>query len=57
MRWLILQALTEGEKEMLRRDGALSLKEADRMIENAIGIMPIPLGRRSEFLHQWKRLF
>ena len=35
-------ALTEGEKEMLRRDGALSLKEADRMIENAIGIMPIP---------------
>lgn len=37
-------ALTEGEKEMLRRDGALSLKEADRMIENAIGIMPIPLG-------------
>lgn len=37
-------ALTEDEKEMLRRDGALSLKEADRMIENAIGIMPIPLG-------------
>lgn len=37
-------ALTEGEKEMLRRDGALSLKEADRMIENAVGIMPVPLG-------------
>lgn len=49
-------ALTEGEKEMLRRDGALSLKEADRMIENAIGIMPIPLGVAVNFASMEKTI-
>lgn len=36
--------LTEEEKETICRNGALSLDAADRMIENAVGIMPVPLG-------------
>lgn len=37
-------ALTEEEKEIIRKEASLSLNAADRMVENAIGIMPIPLG-------------
>lgn len=37
-------ALMEEEKETISRDSALSLEAADRMVENAIGLMPIPLG-------------
>lgn len=37
-------ALTEEEKETICRNSALSLDAADRMIENAVGIMPVPLG-------------
>lgn len=37
-------ALTEEEKEIISRDSALSIETANRMIENAIGIMPVPLG-------------
>lgn len=37
-------ALTDEEKEIIRKEASLSLNAADRMVENAIGIMPIPLG-------------
>ena len=36
--------LTEEEKAIIRQSASLSLEAADRMVENAVGIMPIPLG-------------
>jgi hydroxymethylglutaryl-CoA reductase len=36
--------LNEEEVSVLARSGALSLEAADRMIENAIGVIPVPLG-------------
>lgn len=37
-------ALTEEEQNTIKYDASLSVDAADRMVENAIGIMPIPLG-------------
>lgn len=37
-------SLTEEEETIIKTDGSLSVEAANRMIENAVGIMPIPLG-------------
>lgn len=42
--------LTEEECNMLRNSGSLDLSLADRMIENVIGVMHIPLGVALNFL-------
>ncbi len=42
--------LTDEEVEVLRRTGALSLEVADRMIENVVGTMELPLGIATNFL-------
>jgi hydroxymethylglutaryl-CoA reductase len=42
--------LTDEEVEVLQSTGALKLDLADRMIENVIGTMPIPLGIAVNFL-------
>jgi len=42
--------LTDDEVEVLQSTGALKLDLADRMIENVIGTMPIPLGIAVNFL-------
>lgn len=42
--------LTEQDEIALGQPGALSLDVADRMIENVIGVMPIPLGIATNFL-------
>lgn len=36
--------LTEEEQKTIKGNGTLSLEAADRMVENAIGLMPVPLG-------------
>lgn len=42
--------LSEEEFELLQRGNSLSLKVADRMIENVIGTFPLPLGIAVNFL-------
>jgi len=42
--------LSDKEVELLKSAGALRLDQADRMIENVIGTMPIPLGIAVNFL-------
>jgi len=42
--------LTDGEAELLQSTGALKLDQADRMIENTVGVMQIPLGIAVNFL-------
>lgn len=42
--------LTENEAELLHSTQALSLKQADRMIENVVGVFPLPLGMATNFL-------
>jgi len=42
--------LTDGEVELLQSSGSLQLDLADRMIENVIGAIPIPLGVAVNFL-------
>jgi hydroxymethylglutaryl-CoA reductase len=42
--------LTDEEVKLLQSTGALSLEQANRMIENVIGVMPIPLGIATNFL-------
>ncbi len=42
--------LTDEEVELLRRPGALPFKIADRMIENVVGVFPVPLGIAVNFL-------
>ncbi len=42
--------LTYEETEILRKSGALSLEQADRMIENVIGTFQLPLGVATNFL-------
>jgi len=42
--------LTDEEAELLRSTGSLSIDLADRMIENVIGAIPIPLGIAVNFL-------
>ncbi len=43
-------ALTEEEVELLQSTGSLKLELADRMIENVVGAIPIPLGIAVNFL-------
>lgn len=45
-----IAGLTEEEATMLQNTGSLSLDVADRMIENVIGVFPIPLGIGVNFL-------
>lgn len=42
--------LTDEEVKMLRNTGSLPLELADRMIENVVGVFPIPLGIAVNFL-------
>ena len=42
--------LTDEETDLLRKTGSLSLDLADRMIENVIGAIPVPLGIGVNFL-------
>jgi len=42
--------LDKAELELLEASGALSVETANRMIENVIGIMPVPLGIAMNFL-------
>jgi len=42
--------LTDEEVELLRKPGALSLELADRMIENVVGTIQVPLGIAVNFL-------
>ena len=42
--------LTDEEVNILQSTGSLSLELADRMIENVVGAIPIPLGRAVNFL-------
>ncbi len=42
--------LTYEETEILRKSGALSLEQADKMIENVIGTFQLPLGVATNFL-------
>ncbi|MBS7655338.1 hydroxymethylglutaryl-CoA reductase, degradative [Candidatus Bathyarchaeota archaeon] len=42
--------LTDEEVKLLQSANALSLEQANRMIENVIGVMPIPLGIATNFL-------
>src|SRR5690625_4393346 len=41
--------LNEEEKSILKGDSKFSIKQADRMIENVIGYLPIPLGIAANF--------
>ncbi len=43
-------ALTDEEVSILQSTGPLKLEQADRMIENVVGTMPIPLGIATNFL-------
>jgi hydroxymethylglutaryl-CoA reductase len=43
-------ALTEEEAGLLRREGALDLATANRMIENVVGEMQLPLGIATDFV-------
>jgi hydroxymethylglutaryl-CoA reductase len=42
--------LSDEEVGILQKSGSLSLDAADRMIENVIGVMPVPLGVAVNFL-------
>jgi len=42
--------LTDQETDLLRQSGALQLETANRMIENVIGVMPVPMGVAVNFL-------
>jgi len=42
--------LTDDEASMLKSTGSLGIQTADRMIENVIGAIPIPLGIATNFL-------
>ncbi len=45
-----LAGLSKEEVELLRKTGALELKQANRMIENVIGTTELPLGIATNFL-------
>ncbi len=45
-----LAGLSKEEAELLRKTGALELKQANRMIENVIGTTELPLGVATNFL-------
>ena len=42
--------LTDGEVEALRDTGGISIDQVDRMIENVVGTMDVPLGIATNFL-------
>jgi len=42
--------LTEEEAELLRKTGALNIDQANRMVENVIGTMELPLGVATNFM-------
>jgi hydroxymethylglutaryl-CoA reductase len=42
--------LTEEEASLLQKPGALSFDVANRMVENLVGVMPVPLGVAMNFL-------
>ncbi|MEM3506523.1 MAG: hydroxymethylglutaryl-CoA reductase, degradative [Candidatus Bathyarchaeia archaeon] len=42
--------LTEDEVKLIQSTGALSIEDADRMVENVIGVIQIPLGIAVNFL-------
>src|SRR2546428_13520306 len=51
-RWQVIQSfgeLSDAEIETIRNTGALKFDQADRMIENGAGAMPIPLGTAGNF--------
>lgn len=49
--------LTEGELDLLQQFGSLSEDQTDRMIENVIGVMPIPLGVAANFIVNGREVF
>lgn len=42
--------LSEDERRLLSAEGALTLEQAGRMIENVVGFMPVPLGVAVNFI-------
>jgi hydroxymethylglutaryl-CoA reductase len=48
--------LTEDEAGLLQRPSALNLDVANRMVENLVGVMPVPLGVAVNFLINGKEL-
>jgi len=49
--------LGEEEKDILRGNGGFSVNQADQMIENVIGYLPIPLGIAANFKVNGKDVF
>jgi hydroxymethylglutaryl-CoA reductase len=45
-----LAGLNEEEKALLQKSGALAFDVANRMVENVIGVMPVPMGVAMNFL-------
>ncbi len=43
-------SLPEEELKLIQQTGSLKIEQADRMIENVIGVMPVPLGIATNFL-------
>src|SRR2546427_12865342 len=51
-RWQVIQSfgeLSDAEIETIRNTGALKVDQGDRMIENVVGSLPIPLGIAGNF--------
>jgi hydroxymethylglutaryl-CoA reductase len=48
--------LTDEEANLLQKPGALNLDVANRMVENLVGVMPVPLGIAVNFLINGKEL-
>ena len=47
--------LTDDEASLLQRPSALNLEVANRMVENLVGIMPIPIRSRGQLHHKRQR--
>ncbi len=45
-----ISGISDKDAELIQTTSALKLEEADRMIENVIGVMPVPLGIAVNFL-------
>jgi len=48
--------LTDAETDLLQKSGSLPLDVADRMIENVVGVMPVPLGVAVNFVINGREL-
>jgi hydroxymethylglutaryl-CoA reductase len=48
--------LTEEEAALLKKPGALGLDVANRMVENLVGVMPVPMGVAVNFLINGKEI-